>query len=68
MKGLLLNSTGKKVEALEFVKLGLRNNITSYTCNYFIPTLAVLLLTFFFAQVGMFMVSFTNRIEITLKQ
>ena len=32
MKGLLLNSTGKKEEALDYVKLGLKNNITSYTC------------------------------------
>ena len=32
MKGLTLNATGKKEEALEFVKLGLRNDMRSHIC------------------------------------
>lgn len=32
MKGLILNSTGKKNEANEFVKKGLKNDLRSHVC------------------------------------
>jgi len=32
MKGLILNCLGKKEEAYNFVRLGLRNNLTSHVC------------------------------------
>lgn len=32
MKGIILNSQGKKVEGLELVKLGLRNDVKSAVC------------------------------------
>lgn len=32
MKGLILNCLGRKEEAFEFVKKGLRNDLTSHVC------------------------------------
>lgn len=37
MKGLILNCLGRKEEAFEFVKKGLRNDLTSHVCILLVP-------------------------------
>jgi hypothetical protein len=36
MKGLILNCLGRKEEAFEFVKKGLRNDLTSHVCILYV--------------------------------
>lgn len=38
MKGILLNCLGKKEEARELVKRGLRSNIQSFVCKLIVKT------------------------------
>ena len=38
MKGILLNCLGKKEEAREFVKKGLKSNLQSFVCMWFYVT------------------------------